>query len=522
MYSIQNSEDKPKENEKKETYLKVENLVTNFYTSRGIVKALDKVSFSINKGEIFGLVGESGCGKSVTALSIMDLVTDPPGRVVSGKVIIDGFNIFSDVKDLARIQVKSETNVKIKKNKRAIKRHNLMLSKIRGKKIGMVFQEPSLALNPVLRAGDQIIENIMLHNKVAIADSLINRANLSMNDVDELIKDIQANRNEMGTILNAWCKKNALADIEAQLLSIFRNYNDTKDIETEIVTLIKEGLETVDTNALIEARNYYEYIEELQSLNLSRYNSSENITEETLRDIERRIKSLQKTEGSKYRSYKIKKIFTGKRVEKIFRQEARRRAKEILTLVNLSDPERILSAYPHELSGGMQQRVMIAIALASDPKLLIADEATTALDVTTQAQILKLIKNLNQYVGASILFITHDLAVIAEMCNKVAVMYAGNIVEEGFVLEIFDKPKHPYTVGLLGAIPSPQVKSSEGLKLKTIKGSVPNLITPPTGCRFHPRCDFAMPICSQSKPKLININDNRKVACFLYSTEVDA
>lgn len=278
----------------------------------------------------------------------------------------------------------------------------------------------------------------------------------------------------------------------------------------------------MDTNALIEARNYYEYIEKLQSLNLSRYNSSENISEEVLRNIEGRIKSLKETEGSRYRSYKIKRIFTGKRVENIFRLEAKRRAKEILTLVNLSDPERILRSYPHELSGGMQQRVMIAIALASDPKLLIADEATTALDVTTQAQILKLIKNLNQYVGASILFITHDLAVIAEMCNKVAVMYAGNIVEEGLVLEIFDKPKHPYTVGLLGAIPSPRVKSSDGLKLKTIRGSVPNLITPPTGCRFHPRCDFAMPICSQSKPKLINIDARRKVACFLYSTEVDA
>lgn len=207
MYSIQNSEDKTEENEKTETYLKVENLVTNFYTSRGIVKALDKVSFSIKRGEIFGLVGESGCGKSVTALSIMDLVTDPPGRVVSGKVIIDGFNIFSDVRDLAEIKVKSETDVKIKKNKRAIKKHNLMLSKIRGKKIGMVFQEPSLALNPVLRAGDQIIENIMLHNRVAIADSLINRANLSVNDVDDLIKEVQANKNEMGTTLNAWCKK---------------------------------------------------------------------------------------------------------------------------------------------------------------------------------------------------------------------------------------------------------------------------------------------------------------------------
>lgn len=522
MYSTQNSEDEMKKNDTTESFLKVENLVTNFYTSRGIVKALDSVSFSISKGEIFGLVGESGCGKSVTALSVMDLVTDPPGRVVSGKVIIDGFNIFSDVKNMAKIIVKSENDVKIKRNKRAIKRHNMMLSKIRGKKIGMVFQEPSLALNPVLRAGDQIIENIMLHNRVAMAQSLINRANLSVNNVDDLINDVKSNMNDIGTILNSWCKKNALADVEDQLLSIFRNYDDRNEIENEIVTLIKEGLESVDTGLLIEARNYYEYTEKLQSLNLELYDTSKKVDEETVRNVEERIKELQKTEGSKFMAYRFKKIFTGKRVENIFRLEARRRAKEILTLVNLSDPERIMRSYPHELSGGMQQRVMIAIALASDPKMLIADEATTALDVTTQAQILKLIKNLNQYVGASILFITHDLAVIAEMCNRVAVMYAGNIVEEGLVIDIFEKPKHPYTVGLLGAIPSPQVKTGDGVKLQTIPGSVPNLITPPSGCRFHPRCNFAMPICSESKPKLIDLDSHRKVACFLYSTEVDA
>ncbi|EQD74459.1 oligopeptide/dipeptide ABC transporter, ATP-binding protein, partial [mine drainage metagenome] len=161
-------------------YLKVTDLVTNFYTSRGIVKALDKISFSIRKGEIFGMVGESGCGKSVTALSIMDLIPDPPGRVVSGKVEIDGFNIFSDLANIARIEVRSQTNVKVKRNKRAMKRHNFMLSKIRGKKAGMIFQEPSLSLNPVLRAGEQITENILLHNKKPIADSLINRANLSL------------------------------------------------------------------------------------------------------------------------------------------------------------------------------------------------------------------------------------------------------------------------------------------------------------------------------------------------------
>lgn len=206
-------------------------------------------------------------------------------------------------------------------------------------------------------------------------------------------------------------------------------------------------------------------------------------------------------------------------MKRIFRTEADRKAKELLTLVNLPDPERIMRSYPHELSGGMQQRLMIAIAIACDPKLLIADEPTTALDVTTQAQILNLLKNLNKTIGSSILFITHDLAVVADICNKVAVMYAGCIVEEGEVSEIFKTPKHPYTVGLLKSIP--EAGSEKGLTLQTIPGSVPNLITPPTGCRFHPRCGFVMPICSKSKPNLEEIVPGHKVACFLYSSEVE-
>ena len=273
MYSIQSSEDKKieKKTVESEDYLQVTDLVTNFFTSRGIVKALDKVTFSIRKGEIFGMVGESGCGKSVTALSVMDLVPDPPGRVVGGKVLIDGFNIFADIDQVARIKVKSETDVKIKRNKRAFKRHNFILSKIRGKKAGMIFQEPSLALNPVLRSGDQITENILLHNKAEIADSLINRANLSLDDVKKLVDEVWGNRTEIKQIINSWCRINALSDLESQIISIFQNYSDPNEVGREIVTLIKSGLLSVNKDMLIEARDYYRYKEQIESLDLRRY-----------------------------------------------------------------------------------------------------------------------------------------------------------------------------------------------------------------------------------------------------------
>lgn len=188
-------------------------------------------------------------------------------------------------------------------------------------------------------------------------------------------------------------------------------------------------------------------------------------------------------------------------------------AAQIIKEVGIADSRNILDRFPHELSGGMRQRIMIAMALSCNPALLIADEPTTALDVTIQAQILDLMKNLKERFKTSILLITHDLGVIAELCDRVAVMYSGNIVEYATAEDLFKNPSHPYTKGLLGAIPSKEMKNE---KLKTIRGMVPNLIYPPSGCRFHPRCDFRMEICDKIKPKLNEIRDNYYVACHLF------
>ncbi|WP_367181993.1 ABC transporter ATP-binding protein [Thermoplasma sp.] len=238
-----------------------------------------------------------------------------------------------------------------------------------------------------------------------------------------------------------------------------------------------------------------------------------------INELRGQIKRVQSYIRSRFTGYRFIKRFIGRKIEEPFRKEARRRALELLKLVNIAGPDRVIDSYPHELSGGMLQRSMIAMALSSNPKILIADEPTTALDVTTQAQILDIMKDLNRVTKTSILFITHDLAVIAEMCHRVAVMYAGNIVEEAPVKEIFKNPKHPYTVGLLKAIPRPDVKVNKFEKLESIKGSVPNLINPPSGCRFNPRCPFKMDICEREKPNLVDIGNGHKVACFLFENQ---
>ncbi len=249
--------------------------------------------------------------------------------------------------------------------------------------------------------------------------------------------------------------------------------------------------------------------------------------------IDRAIKGLEKKEGL-INSWKlsilkrarknerdilvrfIKKMPIAKRLYwRPVQEEARKEVVKLLGMMGISDPDRVYDMYPHELSGGMQQRIVIATALSCNPNLLIADEPTTNLDVTVEAQILELMKDMKKKFGSTLVYITHDMGVIAEMSNFVAVMYAGRIVEFGDVYTIFKKPMHPYTKGLLEAIPMP------GRPLKYIPGTVPNLINPPSGCRFHPRCPHAMDICKEKKPKLVEIEPGHRVACFLYSKEVD-
>lgn len=319
--------------------LRVEDLTVKFFTSDGIVHAVDGVSFSVGTEEVLGMVGESGCGKSVTSLAIMRLLPVPPARIVSGRVFFEGKNLL----ELSEAEMR----------------------KIRGNAISMIFQEPMTSLNPVITVGKQIAEAITAHQNA----------------------------------------------------------------------------------------------------------SSE---------------------------------------------EAKRKAIELLRLVGIPNPEKRYNDYPHQMSGGMRQRAMIAMALACNPKLLIADEPTTALDVTVQAQILDLITQLKKTFGMSVLLITHDLGVIAEMCDRVIVMYAGQIVEEAPCVDLFESPLHPYSEGLLRSIP----KLEPGKKpLYTIEGNVPNAMDLPAGCRFHPRCAYAFDLCREKVPALMNVNEHRRVRCFLRGSE---
>ncbi|WP_042457123.1 ABC transporter ATP-binding protein [Neobacillus dielmonensis] len=318
--------------------LEVKDLRTSFFSPEGEIPAVDGVNFHLSEGEILGIVGESGCGKSVTSLSIMGLVPTENGKVVGGSIRFHG-------EELTKATAKR-------------------MRQIRGKEIAMIYQEPMSSLNPVFTIGSQLMEAIRTHNKIS-------------------------------------------------------------------------------------------------------------------------------------------------------REEAAKKAIEMLNLVGLPRADELIHEYPHQLSGGMCQRVMIAMAVACGPKVLIADEPTTALDVTIQAQILDLMKNLNQELNTSIIMITHDLGVVAELCDRVAVMYAGKIVEEGSVDVIFQQPKHPYTIGLIQSIPDIRFKKD---RLYSIPGYVPKPGTIKKGCHFAQRCEHAFDVCKEETPKMVVSLDGHAVRCFLHGT----
>ena len=388
--------DEPIPKTTKKKLVEVKGLKTYFFVEEGIVKAVDGVSFDIYEDEVLGLVGETGCGKSVTALSILQLIR-APGKMIDGSIFFKGV----DISKFDKKQMREK----------------------RGKEITMIFQDPLNSLNPVMTVGDQVGEVFLLHQKDQMKDNL-SSALLERKRKLEKIKSLKEDLKKTDPPLD-----------EEQINQIKEEIQQLKE-ETNHIPLLKDILEEASAKIIKE--------------------------------------------------------------------------------VGIADAKSILKRFPHELSGGMRQRVMIAMALSCNPALLIADEPTTALDVTIQAQILDLMKLLKEKFKTSILLITHDLGIIAELCDRVAVMYSGNIVEYATADDLFKKPKHPYTQGLIAAIPSIDRKDQ---KLQTIRGMVPNLIYPPSGCRFHPRCDFRLEVCDKIRPKLIEIGEKYYIACHLYDPE---
>jgi peptide/nickel transport system ATP-binding protein len=421
--------------------VEVKDLEVKFYTYAGIVEALDGVNLFIKEGEILGLVGETGCGKSVTSLSILRLVPSP-GKIVGGKVFV------GDVSKQRDVMTMDEDSVRL----------------MRGKDISMIFQEPRAYLNPVYTAENQIAEVIFVHRK------------------DELL------RNSIASLKKKLMEKHKRR-IERRIARLEKRKADVEKQEAEL----EKGTINKTRRAELDKRK--------RELDKQIANIPSNYE----------IKVYERMLRAKSRRSRLSAAFFSRFSRKRqLASEARKEVVRVLKSVEIPDPERVANMYPHELSGGMAQRVVIAMALACNPTLLIADEPTTNLDVTVQAQILNLIKILKKNIGSSILYITHDLGVVAQSCDRVAVMYAGNVIETADVFELFGSPLHPYTRALLESIPRP------GQAFKSIPGMVPSLINPLQGCRFHDRCSYAMDVCLNVKPAFMEVKKEHYVSCHLY------
>jgi peptide/nickel transport system ATP-binding protein len=497
--------------------LDIRDLKTYFFTYDGVVKALDGVSFKIRRTETVGLVGETGCGKSVTAFSVTGLIPDPPGRVVDGKILFRGANLLWGLEKQAKFKPIPKSNrVKVVRKFRAIKAAMNRMSAVRGSGISMIFQEPTQAMNPIFSISNQLAETILLHTGVNVIDQLL-AATPDAPEVQPALERLAeaATKGNSSEVRSVAAEVGTAANLPTLGTQVYYLARAAGPLAAESLPEFRKVFRRVRLRPLQRA-----YVRHQRALLLLHEEQNEVYLNEMRngkteprrhRAIRRRRFALS-LRGLHYKLWGIRGYARRPLNDELFWRSVR-----LLEGVTIANPVQVARSYPHELSGGMLQRVMIAMALSTEPDILFADEPTTALDVTIQAQILELMRDLKHRVGTAILLITHDLAVIAEVADRVCVMYAGQIVESAPVRELFRRPLHPYAQGLLASIPR---IDQPGRKLESIPGSVPNLIFPPTGCRFHPRCPYAMPVCKETRPPLTVEGEDHTVACFLYKGPV--
>ena len=480
--------------ENKEKIIEVQDLVISFKTDHGILHAVRNISFDLYRGETLCIVGESGSGKSVTSKAIMG--------ILAANAIVENGSILYRGEDL--LQVAEEE-----------------FHKIRGHKIGMIFQDPLSSLNPIVRIGKQITEATLINsNKLKlmyddlISDDLIAYKNcLARGKIkeqriwDSYEKGVIDMKKKYDKDTPKEVKKAQKADLAQKKKEAKAQMAEIRKETKEASLPLKEKLNVTKAEAKVKVKEYKASI-------ISKYNEEKNALLATYKP---KLAALDK----KSEDYKnLKAEFDNKLAEveknkvdnlKITKAEAKRRALEIMKEVGIPEPERRFKQYPFEFSGGMRQRIVIAIALTETPEVLICDEPTTALDVTIQGQILELIKKIQAERNLSVIFITHDLGVVANMADRVAVMYAGKIVEYGTSEEVFFDPKHPYTWALLSSIPD--VDSKE--RLDAIPGTPPNMIYPPKGDAFAARSKYAMKIDFEKEPPFFKVSDTHYAATWL-------
>lgn len=446
--------------------LAIRDLHVQFHTRRGVYKALNGVDLGLRRGEVLGIAGESGCGKTTMGLAVMSLLPRN-ASIPRGQVIFDNKDLVNLPREYAE---RVGDRFKPKEHERILRRVGKAMARIRGRRISMVFQEPMTSLNPVLSIGFQVAETVYVHDPALLARRVLARSKATPQIMREVLTLLGATQGDEAA-LGRFAADHDLVGLEEQVLFVWRR----------------------------------------EDVHISRKEKAiRSLAGQSMKPWERNIMETVAKTGSIPPQFARVPVLS-KLVRRILVREGSRKARELLTSLGIHHAERVVKMFPHELSGGMRQRVVIAIALANNPEIVIMDEPTSAVDVTVQAQILELVKQIRTSVSASFIVISHDLAVLAEVSDRIAIMYAGRIVEVAPTAEILHHPLHPYTQMLISAIPTLEGKSVEG-----IKGEVPDMRAPPAGCAFHPRCPFAFEKCNSVVPIDFRQGDDQLVACWLY------
>ncbi len=447
--------------------LTVRDLRVHFHTRRGVYKALNGTNLALQGAEVLGIAGESGCGKSTLGLAVMGLLPRN-AEIPTGQVVLQNLN-------LVNLQTEYSASVRgdfrPKKNEKLLKRVNRAMAKLRGYRVSMVFQEPMTSLNPVLPVGFQVAETVYVHVPALLARRALARSHATPEDMRAIIRLLRTGGDQSEKAVIEYAKKRELPGIEEQVFFLWRR-PDIHIARKEKAILAMAG--------------------------------------QPLRPWERFVYETVARAGAVPAYFRWTPVLS-RVVRRVLLKEGYRKAEELLTSLGIPHAERVVRMFPHELSGGMRQRVVIAIALANNPEIVIMDEPTSAVDVTVQAQILELVKQIRTSVSATFIVISHDLSVLAEVCDRIAIMYAGRVVEVGPMKDVLEHPLHPYTQLLISAIPT-----LEGNQIAGITGEIPDMRAPPSGCSFHPRCPFAFDKCKTVVPPDLPVEGDRTAACWLY------
>lgn len=510
--------DKSSSKSKAQISLSVENLITSLTVNGINYRSLDGISLTIKKGEVYGLTGESNSGKTLLAESIMNLIPENKGMVESGNVIFNKINTMYYHTGETRkslFSIKKDKEVKKKKPKN----YDKLMEELRGKRISYLMQDSFHSLNPSMTIGDHMVEVLMRHRIPEIGRNIIKKSKLTRDsfiDFLEEVKGIKVFKKRESMVVD-YCKTNGLDSHISEVMEIVENDIDYEMPVSLLMDKVNPGLKEKQVRQIEKISDYYNLLSRIDMMKLEMCSSDLSERE----NLKLNIKTLERECNKKYFPLKISLLFSKRFMLKEFVKEARAYSIETMKSIGIEKAESIFNKYHDQLPPGIRHLCLFGLAIIGDPDLMILDEPTSSMDTFTQTKLLDSVRKLSHSKGKTVLFITNEIALLAGIAGRLGIIYAGNLIEESTTLEIFNNSKHPFTIDYLSSSKVSMEGTENNVPLEFIQGEPPDLVNPPSGCKFHPRCKFAMDVCSVKVPGMIEVSRNHRVACFLYSDKTE-